>query len=127
MDLLSSLYAKRTHESFAKHCFGKLQKFVTTSTNHFHYDEACTEVRCKPPRKKKKLKISLLLVPSESRVGSSHDEETSNEPGKLQLLFPSSSLLEKEFAASSSVVDSAAATAFKGILHNVCISFVMHD
>ena len=42
-----------------------------------------------------KIEISLLVVPSESRVGSSHDEETSNEPGKLQLLFPSSSYWRK--------------------------------
>ena len=74
-----------------------------------------------------KIENCHLPLPCESRVGSSHDEAAANEPGKLQLLFPSSSLLEKETATSSFVVDSAGATAFKGILHNVYISFVMHD
>ena len=73
----------------------------------------------KTSTQEEKIENCHLLLPYESRVGSSHDEATANEPGKPQLLFPSSSLLEIESTASSSVVDSAAATAFKGILDNV--------
>ena len=111
-DRLSSLFAEKTHKSFGTLGLGKFAKFVII---HFHYDEASTEVRCKATRKKTKLKTSHQPVASESGVSSSPNDTTANEPGKLQLLFPSSLLLEKRTAASSCVADSAAATALNGI------------